>query len=236
VVEKETDDGRIAGIGRMVGDAGREEEDAGREEEDAGRGVGGPDEPGPELRSRLRRLCEEGRDLRDRFAADVRKHGFHPFVAADYEAVLAALVSVRAPGLSFLEWGSATGVITIMADLLGFDAYGIEIDGDLVERARCLARRTGSGATFSTGSFLPEGYTWTDPDGDHRLGTIGRAESGYPELGRSLEDFDVVFGYPWAGEEPMMLHLMRTHGGAGTRLLVHGADGVTVYRDGRRAA
>jgi len=199
--------------------------------EDTGRG-----EPGPALRGRLRRLCEEGRDLRDRFDADVRQHGFHPFVAADYEAVLAALVSVRSPGLTFLEWGSASGVITIMADLLGFDAYGIEIDGDLVENARCLARRTGSRASFTTGSFLPDGYRWTDADGDQRLGTIGRADSGYPKLGKSLEDFDVVFGYPWAGEEPMMLHLMRTRGGAGTRLLVHGADGVTVYRDGRRAA
>ena len=28
----------------------------------------------------------------------------------------------RGPGLRFLEWGAATGVITIIADLLGFDA------------------------------------------------------------------------------------------------------------------
>lgn len=193
-------------------------------------------EPGPELRARLRRVCEEGWDLFDRFDHDVRQHGFHPFVAADYETVLAALVSVRAPGMRFLEWGSATGVITIMADLLGFDAYGIELDGGLVEQARDLARRTGSAATFTAGSFLPTGYTWTDPAGDHRLGTIGRGDSGYLKLGMALEDFDVVFGYPWAGEEPMMLDLMRAYGGAGARLLLHGADGVTVHRGGRVAA
>lgn len=199
--------------------------------DDTGRG-----EPGLELRGRLRALVHEGWDLSDRFEADVRTHGFHPFVAANYERVLAALVSVRAPGLRFLEWGSATGVITIMADLLGFDACGIEIDGDLVEQARGLTRRLGSRARFTTGSFLPTGYTWRDPTGDDRMGTIGRADSGYLELGRPLEEFDVVFGYPWAGEEPMMLDLMRAYGGAGALLLLHGEEGVTVYRDGRVAA
>ena len=34
--------------------------------------------------------------------------------------------------VSFLEWGSGTGVITIMADMLGFEAYGIEINPALV--------------------------------------------------------------------------------------------------------
>ncbi|MDP9348996.1 MAG: hypothetical protein M3P24_07635, partial [Gemmatimonadota bacterium] len=88
--------------------------------------------PGAELdaalRARLDALLEEGWELWDRFDSEVRRRSWHPFVAADYERVLQALLPLRAPGLRFLEWGSATGVITIMADLLGFDAYGIELD------------------------------------------------------------------------------------------------------------
>ncbi|HEU0078532.1 MAG TPA: hypothetical protein VFQ76_12820, partial [Longimicrobiaceae bacterium] len=95
----------------------------------------------PALRGRLESLCEEGREMWDRFDHEVRSKDFHPFVAADYDRVLDALLKLRGPGLRFLEWGSATGVITIMADLLGFEAYGIELDPALVETARGLAAR-----------------------------------------------------------------------------------------------
>jgi hypothetical protein len=181
-------------------------------------------------------LCEEGWEIWDRFDSSVRQHGFHPFVAADYECVLHALVALRGPGQRFLEWGSATGVITIMADLLGFEAYGIELDRELVGIARGLAERYDSGARFAVGSFLPAGYRWRPSTGDGRLGTIGDGVSAYPELGHPLEDFDLVYAYPWSGEEPLMLDVMRCYGGKGARLLLHGdaAPGVRVYRGGRR--
>jgi hypothetical protein len=197
----------------------------------AGRAVAMVD---PGLRARLSALREEGEAIWDRFDVEVRQQEWHPFVAADYRVVESALLPLRRPGATFLEWGSAAGVITIMADLLGFDACGIEIDGELVDLARGLAERFESGARFALGSFLPAGYEWRSPGGDGRLGTIGRARSGYLGLGRPLEDFDVVFGYPWIGEEPVMHDVMRTHGGRDAHLLLHGARGVEVYRAGRR--
>jgi len=190
----------------------------------------------PELATRLEALCEAGWDLWDRFDNQVRRQAFHPFVAADYPEVLEALIPLRAPGLRFLEWGSATGVITIMADLLGFEAYGIELDPALVDQARELARVTGSGATFTAGSLTPTGYRWRDSSGDERLGTIGHGESGYLQLGMPLEEFDVVFGYPWPGEAPMMLDLMRVHGRPDAVFLLHGTEGVQMYRGGRAVA
>jgi len=194
-----------------------------------------PPDPDATLRARLTALCDEGWELWSRFDTDVRRHAWHPFVAADYDAVLRTLLALRAPGRRFLEWGSAHGVITIIADLLGFEAYGIELDGSLVRTARVLAEQFESGARFVEGSFLPEGYRWKPRDGDGRLGTIGSGRSGYLELGKSLDEFDVVFGYPWDGEGAMMHDLMRSYGAPGARLLVHGTDtGVEVYRDGRR--
>lgn len=179
-------------------------------------------------------LIEEGWEMWRRFDDDVRRHHWHPFVAADYERVLNTLLELRRPGRRFLEWGSATGVITVMADLLGFEAYGIELDPNLVGTARCLAERFDSRAHFAAGSFLPAGYQWKPRDGDGRIGTIGNGTSGYLQLRHPLEDFDVVYAYPWPGEEPMMQDLMRCYGDKSAFLVLHGGtEGIRVFRDGR---
>jgi hypothetical protein len=188
---------------------------------------------GADLRAQLTSLYEEGRRISEHFDATVRRHEWHPFVAADYDRVERSLTRLRQPGLRFLEWGSATGVITIMAGMLGFEAYGIELDPDLVAIARDLAGRHGSTARFALGSFLPAGYEWQSDTGDRRLGTIGQGRSGYLELQQPLESFDVVFAYPWSGEEPIMHDLMRCYGGRHARLLLHDTEGVHVYQRGR---
>lgn len=185
------------------------------------------------LSRRLDSLCEEGRDFWHEFDARVRRDHWHSFVAADYDEVREALQSLRRPGCRFLEWGSATGVITIMADLMGYEAYGIEIDASLVRAARDLARRSGSGARFATGSFIPMGWKWNPPDGDGRMATIGEGPSGYLEIGRALDDFAVVYAYPWSGEESLMLDLMRAHGHPEALLLLHSVDdGIRAYQGG----
>ena len=121
-----------------------------------------------------------------------------------------------------------------MADLLGFDSCGIELDSSLVEVARGFATRWRSNARFAAGSFIPMGWEWRPSDGNGRLGTIGRGSSGYLELGRSLDEFDVVYAFPWKGEEPMMLDLMRCHGRQDAYLLLHTAQNETrTYRGGR---
>jgi hypothetical protein len=188
----------------------------------------------PALLSRLEQLQDEGHELWRRFDVEVRQQTWHPFVPADYGKVLPTLIELRATGASFLEWGSGNGVITIMADLLGYEACGIELDSGLVDEARSLAARFRSGARFAEGSFLPAGYEYRDPTGDRRTGTIGVGQSGYLELGRPLEDFDLVYGYPWGGEESVMHDVMKKYGGREARLLMHGSTGIQIYRNGRR--
>jgi hypothetical protein len=188
----------------------------------------------PAQRARLDALLDEGWAIWERYDREVRGHEWRPFVAADYDAVLRALLPHRAPGRRFLELGSATGVITIMADMLGFDACGIELDGDLVAIARELSARFESGARFAHGSFLPSGYRYRSSSGDWRTGTIGTGQSGYLELQRPLDDFDVVFGYPWTGEEPVMIDLMKQYGSPdATLLLLEGNLGIRTWIGGR---
>mgnify|MGYP006180718849 CR=1 FL=1 len=66
--------------------------------------------------------------------------------------------------------------------------------------------------------------------GDPRLGTIEPGPPGYTELGRELPDFDLVYGYPWAGEDGIMLDVMRRRGRDGAKLLLNrGSDGIHTY-------
>jgi hypothetical protein len=189
------------------------------------------------LDRRLDALCADGWEIWQRFDDTSRSRHFHPFVPADYDVARSLLSSLRVPGRRFLEWGSATGIITIMADMMGFDAYGIEIDPSLVAIANEVASRHQSAARFVVGSFLPAGYRFRTRDGDGRTGTIGDGPSGYVELGRALEDFDVVFGYPWGGEEAVMLDVMRRYGGSDALLLLYDSDNsVRIYRGGRITA
>jgi SAM-dependent methyltransferase len=186
-----------------------------------------------ELQQRLDALCEEGWELWTRFDMEVRQDTWHPFVAADYAVVQQALIERRAPGLRFLELGSATGVIAIMADMLGYESYGIELDDELVRVSRDLAERFGSDARFVRGSFLPTDFRKAEGE-DPRLATIGDAPSAYPELGHALDDFDIVFGFPWDGEESTMLELIKIWGSDEACLLLHSvARGVEAYRGGR---
>ncbi len=186
------------------------------------------------LQARLATLCDEGWEIWAHFDIEVRQQSWHSFIAADYDVVLQALLPLRGLPLRFLEWGSATGIITIMADLLGFEAYGMELDRELVDTARGLAGKYDSAARFAVGSYLPAGYRWRPGTGDGGDDTIGTGVSGYTELQHPLEHFDLVFAFPWSGEEPMMHDIMRRYGGRDARLLLHSVtEGVQVYRGGR---
>lgn len=189
------------------------------------------------MRERVAALCLVGWAIWDRFSAHSMERPFHPFVAADYDEVCRALWPYRGRGLRFLEWGSATGVITIMADLLGMDACGIELDSGLMTTAHTLAEQFDSDAQFALGSFLPTGYQWRARDGDQRTGTLGSGPSGYLQLGHALDEFDIVFGFPWDGEASTMLDVMQRYGRPDALLLIYSAsDGIRSYRDGRVVA
>ena len=190
--------------------------------------------PANTVRARLDAVCAEGWSVWEHFDRTVREKAFHPFVAADYDVVRAVLESLPSKGQRFLEWGSASGVITVMADVLGFQAFGIELDASLVRTAREFASRHQSQARFAVGSFLPTGYRWRNAGKDHDSEWTGDGPSGYLQLGLALDDFDVVFGYPWRGEAAMMLDLMKQYGNPDATLLLHDTnEGVKAYRGGR---
>jgi hypothetical protein len=76
---------------------------------------------------------------------------FH-YVPSNYDAVWCALDAL--PRTRFCEWGSGLGIATGIAELLGFDAYGIERDAPLAEQSRELLADFGLKARIECGDYM----------------------------------------------------------------------------------
>jgi hypothetical protein len=157
------------------------------------------------------------------------------FVPSDYVGAYGVLRAIAmanvAAGSLFCEWGSGFGVVASLAAMLEFDAYGIEIDEGLVAGARDLAADFEVPVEFVHDSFIPSGgedcadipitFAWLTAE-------TGRAEE---ELGLAVDDFDVIFAYPWPDEERVIYDLFRRYAGVGTLLVTyHGGEGFRIRR------
>jgi len=169
-------------------------------------------------------------EFSDRHAATVPA-----FVPSDFEIVYRGLEAIEesrlAAGRRFIEWGSGIGIITCLADSLGFDAVGIEIESQLVDMAEAFAEAHGIGVQFARGSFLPPGAEphLEMPDDVAWLATSGA--DGYEELDVEPDEFDVVFAYPWPGEEQVIFDLFADCAAVGALLLTyHGQEGLRLQR------
>ena len=166
-------------------------------------------------------LREAERRIR-KFQRDAHLPAFVPSDFACVWNVLRAFAAANlAPGQLFCEWGSGFGVIACMAAMLDFDAFGIEVEGELVDAARRLADDFGLPVEFAHGSFLPNG---TRADGEYAWLSTDAADA-HEELGLDAEDFGVIFAYPWPDEEGLTERIFEQHAAAGAVLVTyHGGD------------
>ncbi len=166
------------------------------------------------------------------------------FVPSDFDFVYGALEAVADQGLAagdvFCEWGSGFGVVAMMASLLEFQAYGIEIEAGLVDGARALADDYDLPVDFVTGSFVPAGGEMIVEEfyGNEDLWLSGHVDDAYQTLGMSPRDFDVIYAFPWPGEEDVISNLFEEFAAVGSLLLTFGQiEGVRarrkVVRNGR---
>ena len=161
------------------------------------------------------------------------------FVPSNFDVVYRALAELNrcnlATGRRFMEWGSGIGIIACLASCAGFDAVGIEIESKLVEMSKDIAHDHKIDAEFVCGSFVPDGVIpnidWSG--GVAWLSTDG--SDGYEELELDPDDFDVVFAYPWPGEEQVIFEIFADTAAVGALLLTfHGIDGVKLQRKVKR--
>ncbi|NLF30326.1 MAG: hypothetical protein GX591_05490 [Planctomycetes bacterium] len=191
------------------------------------------DTPPPDRR--IVALLDEADRRIEAFLGERQNRSTGGFVPSDFDAVYRVLRWIEdghlATGTAFLEWGSGLGVVTCLAATLGWDACGIEIQGDLVEQAERLAEAFDLPATFVHGTFIPTG----DDDVGDTLAASAWLQMGgsdaYEDLGLDIEDFDVIFAYPWPGEHHVVETLFDRHAAVGALLLTyHGLEGLMLRR------
>ena len=155
------------------------------------------------------------------------------YVGSELPAVNRVLARIRAEGLAqgplFCEWGSGLGGVCGVAALNGFSPLGIEIQGELVDSARSIAKDLDLPMVFAEGTFLlPGDEDLAVATGHMRLIFDSHA---WEELGLVPEDCNVVFAYPWPGEEAFVDGIFARHASRGALLLTfHDKDRVLVQR------
>ncbi len=194
----------------------------------------------PQLSPGVEALIHEADNRIDQFLDSLDGPLVSPFLPSDFRMVYATLQAIAekklAMGDLFCEWGSGFGVITCLASLLGFDSCGIEINEQLVEEAGTLAKLFDVNASFVCGNYLPAGYDFFNEaiGGSHQLlraPTNGVIRGWYAELDAAVEDFDVIFAYPWPKEEELLESLFEEAAAEGALFVTyHGFEDLRVRR------
>jgi hypothetical protein len=198
------------------------------------------DVPSPRsaLPGSVRSFLREAARRIDQFQQRSRVTGFVP---SDYESGYHLLRALEEgcllKGNLFCEWGSGFGVVACLAALCGFEAYGIEIEADLVDAARQLADDFSLAVEFVQGSFLPRGSEITQGARQEYSWLATEAGNTEDELGLGPDDFDVIFAYPWPDEEDLIARLFERHAAAGAVLVTyHGGERFRLRRKKQRRA
>jgi hypothetical protein len=201
---------------------------------------------GPEARisdpvARLIATCSRGWE---RFFADHDDQAprFVPSVPERVWAVLAEVTTRQLPPTRvFCEWGSGFGTATCLAALLGYEAYGLEIDEELVRLSRAIARRLGIPVTMLCTSLFPAGYEPSAGGDGTALVTPASVSAHhanaearplrYDGMAIAIADIGLFFAYPWPEERERMQELFAAVAREGALLVVYHTDtDIRVFR------
>lgn len=157
-----------------------------------------------------------------------------------YRAINTLKESGHLRGNTFCEWGSGFGIATCMASLMGFEAYGIELEDGLVELSTKLAEDLNIPIEILCTSYLPEGYEECEGHGGKDLLPPQATSSGGGIIdttpiyeGLDPDSVDLFFAYPWPGQEEFMMELFSEVASEDAIFLIYHADGATTaYRRG----
>ena len=143
-------------------------------------------------------------------------------------------------GRVYCEWGSGFGIGTCFAALLGYDAYGIEIEEELVNSSEKLADDFGIDIQIINSDYMPEGFECGNGSGGAELVLPEQqafGQSSFDEVARyegmehGLDEVDLFFIYPWPGEQEFVQEFFHAVAADGAILLTYyGENDLCAYR------
>ncbi len=161
------------------------------------------------------------------------------FVPGNYAAIYSSLKAVHDShllcGNRFCEWGSGVGVVSSLAGMVGFEAYGIECDENLCRAANGIRDDFEVPVTFVQGSYIPEGVEDLVDDAfatqEGELSLQVEPDDAYDELGLDIDDFDLIFIYPWPNDVELTHAIFDRYAARGALLLAYYCnDSIALYR------
>lgn len=172
---------------------------------------------------RIRQWISEGRQRIETFQDCWDRPLIEQFVPADYELVYQSLCWTKSHqpmiGNRFLEWGCGFAIISALASTLDFDCIGIEAEDELLQQGRQTIAAWEVDLELSHGNFLPQGAE--DLADDPTLPSLGHpVGSVYDRLGLDLDDFALVYTYPWPGESDFHESVFDRYGAKGALLML----------------
>jgi len=187
-------------------------------------------------------IKESDRRIDDFFHSE-RNRKLPKYLPGDSEMLYAALKSVTDRDLPlgrvYCEWGSGFGIGTCLASLLGYEAWGIEIEEPLVDISVELAGDLDIQANFLNTSYLPDGFESYEGVGgetlvrDEGFSYPGDALPGdpiYEGMERELAEVDVFHVYPWPYQQEFMHQLFDAVAVEGAILITYlGSGEMTAY-------
>lgn len=154
------------------------------------------------------------------------------YVPSNPEMVYAAIYNLKENtqlrGDTFCEWGSGFGIATGIASLVGMEAYGLEIEPELINRSRKLAADMNVPMTILDSDYLPEGFDESEEMGGKELilPEATMAGSIHPDYdGLDPGEVDLFFVYPYPDQEEMMMDLFDAVSTHGAVLLLYREEG-----------
>lgn len=156
------------------------------------------------------------------------------FVAADYPLVYQCLnwtlQSQPLLGQRFLEWGSGFSIVSAIAAEIGLNAFGIEAEPDLLAMGRKTIQTWNVSVELVEGNFLPPGAA--ELSDDPMLPSLSHdVADAYEKIGLDLDDFALVYAYPWPGEDDFHEFVFDRYAASGALLMLFcGPNDVRLWR------
>ncbi|MGB7347168.1 MAG: hypothetical protein WBD20_23295 [Pirellulaceae bacterium] len=159
------------------------------------------------------------------------------FVTCDFHLLAQALRWIDenhlCAGNRFMEWGSGFGVGVLLAALNGKESVGIEIEQVLCDEASRLSDAVDVRADFYCGSFVPHDVPGLLELSAEVKNVDTHEDDMYEYIGLEIEDFDLVFAFPWPGENGFFEAVFEACAADGALLLTYrGREGMHLLRKG----